>query len=79
LSEGVKEKAERYRRFLEDETFVEIVELILEDQVDVFLTPNSAPDELEQARSIALALGRITEIVQSVIDEETFYDKKIQH
>lgn len=79
MSEGVKEKAARYRGLLEDETFVEIVELILEDQVDIFLSPDSPPDELEQARSIALALGRITDIIQSVIDEETFYDKKTQH
>jgi len=63
----------------EDETFMEVLEIVLEDQVSIFLAPDSLPDEIEQARNVALALEKIADVIQNVIDEETFYDKKTQH
>jgi len=79
LSEGIKDKAARYKNLQEDETFLEVLEIVLEDQVRIFLAPDSLPDEIEQARNVALALEKIADVIQSVIDEETFYDKKTQH
>jgi len=79
LSEGIKDKAARYKNLQEDETFLEVLEIVLEDQVRIFLAPDSLPDEIEQARNVALALEKIADVIQSVIDEETFYDKKNQH
>jgi len=79
LSEGIKDKAARYKNLQEDETFLEVLEIVLEDQVSIFLAPDSLPDEIERARNVALALEKIADVIQSVIDEETFYDKKTQH
>jgi len=79
LSEGIKDKAARYKNLQEDETFMEVLEIVLEDQVSIFLAPDSLPDEIEQARNVALALEKIADVIQNVIDEETFYDKKTQH
>jgi len=79
LSEGIKDKAARYKNLQEDETFLEVLEIVLEDQVNIFLAPDSLPDEIEQARNVALALEKIADVIQSVIDEETFYDNKTQH
>lgn len=79
MSEGIKDKAARYKNLQEDETFMEVLEIVLEDQVSIFLAPDSLPDEIEQARNVALALEKIADVIQSVIDEETFYDKKTQH
>lgn len=79
MSEGIKDKAARYKNLQEDETFLEVLEIVLEDQVSIFLAPDSLPDEIEQARNVALALEKIADVIQSVIDEETFYDKKTQH
>lgn len=79
MSEGIKDKAARYKNLQEDETFLEVLEIVLEDQVRIFLAPDSLPDEIEQARNVALALEKIADVIQSVIDEETFYDKKTQH
>lgn len=79
MSEGIKDKAARYKNLQEDETFLEVLEIVLEDQVRIFLAPDSLPDEIEQARNVALALEKIADVIQSVIDEETFYDKKNQH
>lgn len=79
MSEGIKDKAARYKNLQEDETFLEVLEIVLEDQVSIFLAPDSLPDEIEQARNVALALEKIADVIQNVIDEETFYDKKMQH
>lgn len=79
MSEGIKDKAARYKNLQEDETFLEVLEIVLEDQVNIFLAPDSLPDEIEQARNVALALEKIADVIQSVIDEETFYDNKTQH
>jgi len=79
LSEGIKDKAARYKNLQEDETFLEVLEIVLEDQVSIFLSPDSLPDEIDQARNVALSLEKIADVIQSVIDEETFYDKKTQH
>ena len=79
MSEGIKDKAARYKNLQEDETFLEVLEIVLEDQVNIFLAPDSLPDEIDQARNVALALEKIADVIQSVIDEETFYDNKTQH
>jgi hypothetical protein len=79
LSEGIKDKAARYKNLQEDETFLEVLEIVLEDQVNIFLASDSLPDEIEQARNVALALKKIADVIQSAIDEETFYDNKTQH
>lgn len=79
MSEGIKDKAARYKNLQEDETFLEVLEIVLEDQVRIFLAPDSLPDEIDQARNVALSLEKIADVIQSVIDEETFYDKKTQH
>lgn len=79
MSEGIKDKAARYKNLQEDETFLEVLEIVLEDQVNIFLAPDSLPDEIEQARNVALALEKIADVIQSAIDEETFYDNKTQH
>lgn len=79
MSEGIKDKAARYKNLQEDETFLEVLEIVLEDQVNIFLASDSLPDEIEQARNVALALKKIADVIQSAIDEETFYDNKTQH
>lgn len=76
MSEGIKDKALRYRNLAKDETFQELIETVANRQVAVFLNVDSSVEAIDEARSIVLALKYVDTVIQSVLDEEAVYDKK---
>lgn len=73
--EGIKDKASRYRNLIKDETFQELMENVANDQVQVFLNPESSVDAIDDARAIVLALENINRTIQRILDAESVYDK----
>ena len=73
--ENIKDKALRYRNLSKDETFRELIENVANDQVAVFLNPESSVDAIDDARAIVLALKNIDRTIQKILDDEAVYDK----
>ena len=73
--EGVKDKALRYRNLSKDETFRELIETVANEQVAVFLDPESSVDAIDDARAIVVALKNIDRTIRRILDEEAIYDK----
>lgn len=73
--EGIKDKASRYRNLINNETFQELMENVANDQVQVFLNPESSVDAIDDARAIVLALENINRTIQRILDAESVYDK----
>ena len=73
--EGVKDKALRYRNLAKDETFRELMENVANEQVAVFLDPESSVDAIDDARAIVVALKNIDRTIRRILDEEAIYDK----
>jgi hypothetical protein len=74
--ESIKDKALRYRNLSKNETFQELMEVVADRQIDVFLDLSSSTEAIDEARSIVLALKQVEAVIQSVFDEEAVYDKK---
>lgn len=76
MKENIKDKAGRYRALSKDETFIEVLNKVKQNQVSVFLSTSSSEDAIDTARSVVLALEEIESVIQSVLDEEAVFDKK---
>ena len=76
MKEHIKDKALRYRNLAKDDTFQELMELVAQRQVDVFLNQESSVEAIDEARSIVLALRQVDAVIQSILDEEAVFDKK---
>lgn len=74
--EGIKDKAGRYKRLAKDETFIELLATVKQRQIDVFLSNTSDSFAIDDAHNIVLALSEIEAVINSVIAEESVYDKK---
>lgn len=74
--ESIKDKALRYRNLSKDETFQELMEVVADRQIDIFLDSSSSTEAIDEARSIVLALKQVEAVIQSIFDEEAVYDKK---
>ena len=76
MTESIKDKALRYRNLAKDETFQELMEVVADRQIDIFLDSSSSTEAIDEARSIVLALKQVEAVIQSIFDEEAVYDKK---
>ena len=76
MTEGIKDKALRYRNLAKDDTFQEVIESVAERQIEVFLNKDSSVEAIDEARSIVLALKQVEAVIQAVLDEEAVFDKK---
>lgn len=74
--ENIKDKASRYRNLAKDETFQEVLEAVADRQIDVFLSSESSVEDIDNARSVVLALKQIESVIQKVLDDEAVFDKK---
>jgi len=72
----IKEKAARIRQLMRDETYREVMQEVRTKQVGVFLSSNATIDTIEEAHQIVVALDKIEQYMQSVLDDEAVYDKK---
>ena len=75
MTESIKDKAFRYRNLAKDETFQEVMEVVADRQIDVFLDASSSTEAIDEARSIVLALKQVEAVMQSVFDAEAVFDK----
>jgi hypothetical protein len=72
----VKDRAQRFKRLLADETFQEIMEFIKDEQVAVFLDSNATIDDIDKAREIVLGLDEVQRVIRAAIDDEAVEIKK---
>lgn len=73
---GVKEKAGRYKRLQNDDTFQEVIEGVRMLQMAIFMNPSSNVDERDEAHEIIRALSKLDDFIQAAIADETIFDKK---
>lgn len=69
-------KASDAKRLANDDTFKEVLELVIERQMEVFLNPNSSTDERDDAHDIVRAIGNIQDTLDTVIGNEMIKDFK---
>jgi len=71
-----KERAHQLRRIVNDDTFKEMMEEVLETQTAVFLNSSATIQEIEQAHHVVKGLSAIDRYIESVFNAEAMYDKK---
>ena len=71
-----KDKANAYKRLLNDDTFKLVLEEVTEEQVRVFLNPNSEREERDEAHYLVVALQTIVNYMDGVIASDIIDDKK---
>lgn len=72
----VKERAQRFKRLLADETFQEIIEFIKDEQIAVFLDSSATIDDIDKAREIVLGVEGVQRVIRAAIDDEAMENKK---
>ena len=73
----VKERAQRFKRLLADETFQEIIEFIKQEQIAVFLDSSATIDDIDKAREIVLGVEGVQRVIRAAIDDEAVENKKL--
>lgn len=72
----VKERAQRFKRLLADETFQEIIEFIKGEQIAVFLDSNATIEDVDKAREVVLGVEEVQRVIRAAIDDEAMENKK---
>jgi FixJ family two-component response regulator len=73
----VKGRAGRYRNLSKDEVFREVMEGVKSRQIAVFLSSSATIEQIERARHMVVALSEIEAYIQTALDDEMVYDKKL--
>ena len=73
----VKERAQRFKRLLADETFQEIIEFIKQEQIAVFLDSNATIEDIDKAREVVLGVDEVQRVIRAAIDDEAVENKKL--
>ena len=71
-----KQRANAYKRLLEDDTFKMVLEEVTGEQVDVFLDPNSNGEGRDDAHYTVVALKRVVDYMEGVIASDIIDDRK---
>ena len=71
-----KERAHQLRRIVNDDTFKEMMEEVLETQTAVFLNSSATIQEIEEAHHVVKGVAAIDRYIESVFNAEAMYDKK---
>jgi|SaaInl3SG_22_DNA_1037383.scaffolds.fasta_scaffold162174_1 hypothetical protein len=72
----VKERAQRFKRLLADETFQEIIEFIKGEQIAVFLDSSATIEDVDKAREVVLGVEEVQRVIRAAIDDEAMENKK---
>jgi len=72
----VRDRAQRFKRLMADETFQEIIEFIKGEQVAVFLDSSATIDDIDKAREIVLGIDEVQRVIRAAIDDELVEIKK---
>jgi hypothetical protein len=73
----VKERAQRFKRLLADETFQEIIEFIKQEQIAVFLDSSATIEDIDKAREVVLGVDEVQRVIRAAIDDEAMENKKL--
>lgn len=73
---AIKDRAGRYRRIKNDDTFREIMEGVRSSQVGVFTDTGATIESIAEAHSVLRALALVDSYIQSALDDEAVYDKQ---
>ena len=73
----VKERAQRFKRLLADETFQEIIEFIKQEQIAVFLDSSATIEDVDKAREVVLGVEEVQRVIRAAIDDEAMENKKL--
>lgn len=73
----VKERAQRFKRLLADDTFQEIVEFIKQEQIAVFLDSSATIEDIDKAREVVLGVDEVQRVIRAAIDDEAVENKKL--
>jgi len=73
---STRTKAARMKTLLKDETFKEVMEEIMEQQIAVFVRADSSIDERNDAHNIVCALRKIEDYFDSVMTDEAMRNRK---
>jgi len=73
---STRTKAARMKTLLKDETFKEVMEEIMEQQIAVFVRADSSIDERNNAHNIVCALRKIEDYFDSVMTDEAMRNRK---
>jgi len=71
-----KDRANAYKRLLNDDTFKLVLDEVKGEQVEVFLNPNSDGEERDDAHYVVVALKRVVDYMDGVIASDIIDDKK---
>jgi len=71
-----KDKANAFKRLLNDDTFKLVLDEVKGEQVEVFLNPNSEREERDEAHYLVVALQTIVNYMDGVIASDIIDDKK---
>lgn len=72
----VKERAQRFKRLLADETFQEIIEFIKGEQIAVFLDSSATIEDVDKAREVVLGVEEVQRVIRAAIGDEAMENKK---
>ena len=75
---NIKDKASRIRQLQNDPVFQEVMQEVRDNQVGLFLNPETSQDVLVEAHDIVRALGHIEAYFNTVLTEEAVFDKQQQ-
>jgi predicted AlkP superfamily phosphohydrolase/phosphomutase len=67
---SIKDKAAAVRRLINDEIVQEVLQEIREEQVNVFLSTATFPEDRESAHDIIVALNKIEDKFQGILAAE---------
>jgi len=73
----VKERAQRFKRLLADETFQEIIEFIKGEKIAVFLDSSATIEDIDKAREVVLGVDEVQRVIRAAIDDEAVENKKL--
>lgn len=73
---AIKDRAGRYRRIKNDDTFQEIINGVKNSQISVFTDTSATIESIAEAHSVLRALALVDSYIQSALDDEAVYDKK---
>ena len=71
-----KDRANAYKRLLNDDTFKLVLDEVKGEQVEVFLNPNSEREERDEAHYLVVALQTIVNYMDGVIASDIIDDKQ---
>jgi hypothetical protein len=73
---SIKDRAAAVRRLINDEIVQEVLQEIREEQVNVFLSTATFPEDRESAHDIIVALNKIEDKFQGILAAEAIHDKR---